>query len=65
MIAELVIRSDAQVALGAAAVVGLVLFVRSLLTGLASSVLSGAANVAKLAVFWAVVAVAFKFVIEN
>jgi hypothetical protein len=35
------------------------------LKGLAGSVLSGAGNAAKLAVFWAVVALAFKFVIEN
>jgi len=39
--------------------------VRSLLTGVATSVLGGAGNVAKLAVFWTVVAVAFKFVIDH
>ena len=59
------LAASAQVALGAAALVGLVLGVRSVLKGLASSVLSGAGSAAKLAVFWAIVALAFKFVIEN
>lgn len=38
---------------------------RAVTTGLASSVAKGATSAAKLLLFWTVVGVAFKFVIEN
>ena len=54
-----------QVALGAAALGGLFVGGRAVTTGLASSVAKGASSAAKLLAFWTLVALAFKFVIEN
>lgn len=54
-----------EAALGVAAVVGLFVGGRAVTTGLASSVAKGASSAGKLLLFWTVVGLAFKFVIEN
>lgn len=54
-----------QAALGVAAVAGLFIGGRAVTVDLASGVAKGATSAVKLLLFWTVVGLAFKFVIEN